>query len=44
MMIRMIESIKHNQQLAHDAFCRTITFTVFSIIGTSASNFRENNE
>ena len=29
MMIRMIESTKHNQQLTHDAFCRTITFTVF---------------
>ena len=28
MMIRMIESTKHNQQLTHDAFCRTITFTV----------------
>lgn len=43
-MNRKIKDIILDKMHAQDVFCRTITFTVFSIIGTSASNFRENNE
>ena len=42
MIIRRIESTNNDRLLAHDAFCRTITFRVFNEIGTSASTIREN--
>ena len=43
-MNRKIKDIILDKMPNQDVFCRTITFTVFSIIGTSASNFWENNE
>lgn len=43
-MNRKIKDIILDKMHAQDVFCRTITFTVFSTYGTSASKFRENNE
>lgn len=42
MMIRMMKSTGNDRTMAHDAFCRTITFKVFHEIGTSVSKIREN--
>lgn len=41
-MIHMIESTNKDRTMEYNAFCRMITFTVFSEIGTSASKIREN--
>lgn len=43
-MNRKIKDIVLDKMHNQDVFCRTITFTVFSTIGTSASKYRENNE